>query len=171
LYADRDELVIMLRDLRRQGSVKKREVLMKRKDGSTSPFEISIGLLQDREGRVLGSVTVGRDLSEIKNALNELRASNERLSGEIIVRKRAEEQVLRLGRQNQLILDAAGEGIVGLDTAGRVTFINPAGAELAGYRIEELIQKDFHQAVHHSRADGAPYPVHECPMFESLTTG
>jgi len=79
--------------------------------------------------------------------------------------------VLRLGRQNQLILDAAGEGIVGLDTAGRVTFINPAGAELAGYRIEELIQKDFHQAVHHSRADGAPYPVHECPMFESLTTG
>ena len=171
LYADRDELVIMLKDLRRQGSVKKREMLMKRKDGSTAPFEISIGLLQDREGRVLGSVSVGRDLSEIKNALIELKASNERLSGEIIVRKRAEEEVLRLGRQNQLILDAAGEGIVGLDTAGRVAFINPAGAELAGYRIEELIQKDFHQMVHHSRADGAPYPVHECPMFESLTTG
>ncbi|MGA7642861.1 MAG: PAS domain S-box protein, partial [Syntrophobacteraceae bacterium] len=171
LYADRDELVIMLKDLRRQGSVKKREMLMKRKDGSTAPFEISIGLLQDREGRVLGSVSVGRDLSEIKNALIELKASNERLSGEIIVRKRAEEEVLRLGRQNQLILDAAGEGIVGLDTAGRVAFINPAGAELAGYRIEELIQKDFHQMVHHSRADGAPYPVRECPMFESLTTG
>ena len=171
LYADRDELVIMLKDLRRQGSVKKREMLMKREDGSTAPFEISIGLLQDREGRVLGSVSVGRDLSEIKNALIELKASNERLSGEIIVRKRAEEEVLRLGRQNQLILDAAGEGIVGLDTAGRVAFINPAGAELAGYRIEELIQKDFHQMVHHSRADGAPYPVHECPMFESLTTG
>ncbi len=171
LYADRGELEIMLNDLRRQGSVKKREVLMKRKDGSTAPFEISIGLLQDREGRILGSVTVGRDLSEIKNALIELRASNERLFGEISVRKRAEEQVLRLGRQNQLILDAAGEGIVGLDPAGRVTFINPAGAELAGYRIEELIQKDFHQMVHHSRADGAPYPVHECPMYESLTTG
>ncbi|MGO8943378.1 MAG: PAS domain S-box protein [Syntrophobacteraceae bacterium] len=171
LYADRDELVIMLKDLRRQGSVKKREMLMKRKDGSTAPFEISIGLLQDREGRVLGSVSVGRDLSEIKNALIELKASNERLSGEIIERRRAEEEVLRLGRQNQLILDTAGEGIVGLDTAGRVAFINPAGAELAGYRIEELIQTDFHHTVHHSRADGAPYPVHECPMFESLTTG
>ncbi len=171
LYTDRDELERMLKDLRRQGSVKKREMLMKRKDGSAAPFEISIGLLQDREGRVLGSVSVGRDLSEIKNALNELKASNEQLSGEIIVRKRAEEEVQRLSRQNQLILDAAGEGIVGLDLAGRVTFINPAGAELAGYRIEELIQKDFHQVVHHSRADGAPYPVHECPMFESLSTG
>ncbi len=171
LYADRDEMESMLRDLRRQGSVKKREMLMKRKDGGIAPSEISIGLLQDREGRVLGSVCVGRDLSEIKNALVELKASNERLSKEIIVRKRAEEEVQWLSRQNQLILDAAGEGIVGYDLKGRVTFINPAGAELAGYRIEELIQKDFHQMVHHSRADGAPYPVHECPMFESLSTG
>ncbi len=93
------------------------------------------------------------------------------MSQEIIVRKRAEEEVRWLSRQKQLILDAAGEGIVGLDQTGRVTFINPAGAELAGYRIEELIQKDFHQMVHHSRPDGTPYPIHECPMFESLSTG
>ncbi|MGD0398299.1 MAG: PAS domain S-box protein [Syntrophobacteraceae bacterium] len=157
LYSDRDELEIMLKDLRRQGSVKKREMLMKRKDGSTAPFEISVGLLQDREGKVLGSVSVGRDLSEIKKALIELKASNE--------------EVQRLNRRNQLILDAAGEGVVGVDLAGKVTFINPAGAGLAGYQVEELIQKDFHQVVHHSRADGAPYPVDECPMFESLSIG
>jgi PAS domain S-box-containing protein len=157
LYSDRDELEIMLKDLRWQGSVKKREMLMKRKDGSTAPFEISVGLLQDREGKVLGSVSVGRDLSEIKKALIELKASNE--------------EVQRLNRRNQLILDAAGEGVVGVDLAGKVTFINPAGAWLAGYQVEELIQKDFHQVVHHSRADGAPYPVDECPMFESLSIG
>jgi PAS domain S-box-containing protein len=114
---------------------------------------------------------VGRDLSEIKKTLIELKASNERLSREIIERKRAEEDVRRLNRQNQLILDAAGEGIAGFDLKGRVTFINPAGAELAGYQVEELIQKDFHQVVHHSKPDGTPYPVHECPMFESLSTG
>jgi PAS domain S-box-containing protein len=114
---------------------------------------------------------VARDLSEIKNALIELKASNERLSEEIIVRKLAEAEVKWLSRQNQLILDAAGEGIVGLDLAGRVTFINPAGAELAGYKVEELIQKEFHQVVHHSRPDGTPYSVQECPMFESLHSG
>ncbi|MGA2228414.1 MAG: PAS domain S-box protein [Syntrophobacteraceae bacterium] len=171
IYPDREEMETMLRDLRRQGSVKKREVLRKRKDGSVATFEVSIGLLQDGEGRVIGSVSVGRDLSEIKNALIELKASNEMLSREINVRKRAEEEVQSLSRQKQLILDAAGEGIVGLDLEGKVTFINPAGAELAGYQTEELIQKDFHHVVHHSRADGAPYPVHECPMFESLSTG
>ena len=171
LFADRAELEIMLKDLRRQGSVKKREMLIKRKDGSVTLSELSIGLLQDTEGRVLGSVCVARDLSDIKNALVELKASNEQLSEEIIVRKLAEAEVKWLSRQNQLILEAAGEGIVGLDLAGRVTFINPAGAELAGYEIEELIQKEFHQMVHHSRPDGTPYHFHECPMYESLSNG
>jgi PAS domain S-box-containing protein len=157
LFADRAQMVLMLEDLRRQGAVKKRQILMKRKDGSAAPFEISIGLLQDNDGKVLGSVSVGRDLSEIKNALVELKASNE--------------EVQCLSRKNQLILDTAAEGIVGLDLAGRVTFINPAGAKLAGYRIEELIQKDIHQMLHHSRADGAPNPMDECPMFETLSTG
>ncbi len=170
LYADRSEMERMLEHLRRRGSVKT-ETLMKRKDGSAASFEISIGLLRDEEGRVLGSVSVARDLSEIKNALIELKATNERLSEEITVRKLAQEEVHQLSQQNQLILDAAGEGIVGLDLAGRVTFINPAGAELAGYEIEELIQKEFHQVVHHPRPDGTSYPVDECPMFESLRTG
>ena len=170
LYADRGEMERMLKRLRQHGSVKS-EILMKRKDGSVAPFEISIGLLRDGEGRVLGSVSVARDLSEIKNALIELKASNERLSKEIIVRKRAEEEVQWLSRQNQLILDAAGEGIVGLDLAGKITFINPAGAVLAGYEIEELIQEDFHEVIHHSRPDGAPYPAHQCPMFQSLSAG
>ena len=141
LFADRDELEIMLKDLRRQGSVKKREMLIKRNDGSVVPSELSIGLLQDAEGRVLGSVCVARDLSEIKNALIELKASNERLSEEIIVRKLTEAEVKWLSRQNQLILNAAGEGIVGLDLTGRVTFTNPAGAELTGHRDRRIDSK------------------------------
>ena len=170
LYADRGEMQRMLERLRRHGSVKL-ETLMKRKDGSAAPVEISIGLLRDEEGRILGSVSVARDLSEIKNALIELKASNERLSEEIIVRKRAEEEVQRLSRQNRFILDAAGEGIVGLDLSGGITFINPAGAGLAGYEVEELIQKDFHETIHHSRLDGTRYPAHQSPIFQSLSTG
>ncbi len=171
LYADRDEMSVMLEELRRQGSVNGREMLMKKEDGSVALFELSLCLLRDMEDRVLGSVCVIRDLNEIKNALIELKAFNERLSQEIVVRKRAEEEVQFLSRQKQLILDVAGEGIAGLDRMGRVTFINPAGAELVGYRIEELTGKDFHRMVHHSRPDGAPYPVHECSMYESLRTG
>ncbi|MGA2402958.1 MAG: PAS domain S-box protein [Syntrophobacteraceae bacterium] len=170
LYADRNELERMLAHLRREGSVKKWEMQMKRRDGIV-PFEISISLLRDDENRTVGSVCVARDLSEIRKVLAELRSSNEELSQEIGVRKNAEEEVRRLSRQNQLILDAAGEGIVGLDVFGRVTFINPAGAETLGYAIEQLVGKDLHELVHHSRPDGSRYPVHECPMFQSLSSG
>jgi len=97
---------------------------------------------------------VGRDLSEIKDALVELKASNERLSNEIVVRKRAEEEVQWLSRKT-LILDAAGEGIVGYDLKAESPLSIGRG-RACRYRIEELIQKDFHQMVHHSRPDGRP---------------
>lgn len=46
------------------------------------------------------------------------------------------EQVTRelrwISRKNKLLLDCAGEGIVGLDKEGSITFINPTGCELLG---------------------------------------
>ena len=65
LYADKSELEKMLMSLRREGSVKKWEMRMQRKDGSIVPFEISIGLLKDSQNETLGSVCVARDLSGI----------------------------------------------------------------------------------------------------------
>ena len=45
-----------------------------------------------------------------------------------IERKSAENELAHLGRQNEMILDSAGEGICGLDSTGIVTFANPASA-------------------------------------------
>ncbi len=70
----------------------------------------------------------------------------------------------QLHRQNELILNCAGDGIVGLDAAGCPTFVNPAAAQMLGYTAEELLGKPFHQMVHHSRANGTPYPFEECPV-------
>jgi diguanylate cyclase (GGDEF)-like protein/PAS domain S-box-containing protein len=44
----------------------------------------------------------------------------------------------RLGRQREAILDAAGEGICGLDPDGVITFANPASAAMLGRTIGEL---------------------------------
>ena len=41
-------------------------------------------------------------------------------------------------RQYQRILDAAPQGIVGLDVDGRITFANSAAAGMMGYTVEEL---------------------------------
>jgi PAS domain S-box-containing protein len=90
LYADQGELEKMLTQLRREGSVRKWEMMMRRKDSSVVPFEISIGLLRDSENRTIGSVTVARDLSDTKKTIDALKASNDQLNREITERERAE---------------------------------------------------------------------------------
>jgi PAS domain S-box-containing protein len=90
---------------------------------------------------------------------------------DITERKRVEEELIGIYRQNQLILKAAGEGIVGLDEKGTITFANPETLELLGYAEDELIGKDLHLTIHHSFPDGTHYPETECPMSLSLRDG
>ncbi|MBI5854465.1 MAG: PAS domain S-box protein, partial [Nitrospirae bacterium] len=60
------------------------------------------------------------------------------------------------------LLDSVQEGIYGIDFEGRCLFLNKAGAALLGYEAEELIGRVMHPLVHHTRADGTPYPLEEC---------
>ena len=59
-------------------------------------------------------------------------------------RKRAQEEVLRLNRQTQSLLNSAGEGICGLDASGKVSFMNAAAAKLLQYDQGELIGDPIH---------------------------
>jgi len=90
---------------------------------------------------------------------------------DIAYRKASEAEVDRLGRRNQLILNAAGEGILGLDRDGRIEFANPASAEMLGYGVDELIGKDFHRLIHFRNADGSEKLSCDCPMSKTLIDG
>ncbi|HYA41772.1 MAG TPA: PAS domain S-box protein [Syntrophobacteraceae bacterium] len=103
LYADNDELDRMLTKLRREGAVRKYPISLRRKDGTASILEISIGLLKDDAEIVLGSVCVARDLSEVTKAMVALEASNKRLEQEIRERRKAEEDVSRVGRLYEVL--------------------------------------------------------------------
>lgn len=71
----------------------------------------------------------------------------------------------------EAILEAAAEGIYGLDAGGRVTFVNAAAEALTGWPREEQLGTYQHELIHHSYPDGAPYPVESCPVYDSLRTG
>jgi PAS domain S-box-containing protein len=81
---------------------------------------------------------------------------------------RAEDKLRALIRQSNSILESIGDGIYGLDLEGRVTVVNAAAAQMFGYTPEEMLGKDMHTLVHHTRADGTAYPWHECPINHSL---
>ena len=53
------------------------------------------------------------------------------------------------------ILSTAAEGIYGIDGQGVVTFINPRACDMLGYEEHELIGRNMHAVVHHSRRDGS----------------
>jgi PAS domain S-box-containing protein len=77
----------------------------------------------------------------------------------------------KLQTQHQLILDAAGEGIYGLDSEGRVTFSNAAATEILGWRGEDVLGQRSHDMHHHSHSDGSNYPRDDCPIYAALKDG
>ncbi len=86
-------------------------------------------------------------------------------------RKRLEKELERLKRQYELILNAAGEGIFGVDLNGNATFVNPAAAKMLGFEPQELIGKCMHKIHHHSKPDGTLYPREECPICMAFKDG
>ena len=71
---------------------------------------------------------------------------------------RAEEKLRALIHQSNSILESVGDGIYGVDLQGRVTVINPAAAQMLGYRPNELLGRNMHELILHTRADGTAYP-------------
>ena len=71
--------------------------------------------------------------------------------------------------QSELILNATGEGIYGLDLQGNITFVNPAVTRTTGYEPNELIGWPIHTILDHS--NGGPYVQDNCPIYAALKDG
>lgn len=75
-------------------------------------------------------------------------------------------------RSIKLLLDSTIEGIYGTDEAGHCILANRSCATLLGYGSpEQLLGKNMHQLMHHSHADGSPYPVSECRAHQMINSG
>ncbi|WP_231878351.1 PAS domain S-box protein, partial [Oleiphilus sp. HI0117] len=76
-----------------------------------------------------------------------------------------------LKKRYELILTSIGEGVYGLDKNGLTTFVNPAAERMTGWLEEDLIGKIVHEFHHHSHEDGRHYPVHTCPVYQTVKDG
>ena len=86
--------------------------------------------------------------------------------------KKAEQPLSNSDELVRLILDSAAEAIFGCDPEGTCLFSNRAAACLLGYDDPtELLGKNMHALEHHTRVDGTPYPIEECPIYIGFQKG
>ena len=116
------------------------------------------------EGRTAGLTrayaALEQELNERKQAERMLAIQSkelERSKGVLEMHVQARTQELqKLQRRYESILNSAGEGICGLDLQGRTTFVNPAAAKLTGWTVEEMIGTLADELFHPVSPDGPP---------------
>ncbi|MGW5427599.1 PAS domain-containing protein [Streptomyces sp. NPDC004059] len=140
------------------GRTKPTRMVARRTDGSEFPVEVTSANLENGQQAYDGYGYTGDEL---------LMLVVRDLSGTVDT----EAELARSQRQTEMILRAASEGVVGTDTDGRIVLVNPAAAQILGYRAGELGGKELHTLVLHSRADGSPFPYEESPLADTLRSG
>jgi two-component system, cell cycle sensor histidine kinase and response regulator CckA len=83
------------------------------------------------------------------------------------------QQSLQEGEEKYLLLlNSTADGIYGLDLNGNCTFCNPACLRLLGYKDpKDLLGRNMHDLMHHTRADGTRYPKQECEIYTAVREG
>ena len=76
-----------------------------------------------------------------------------------------------LSDHTETVLSSAGEGILRIDTAGLITYVNRTGAAMLAAEPAQLVGRDLHALCHHTHADGRPYRLEQCPMGTTLRQG
>ncbi len=124
------------------------ETVHHNKDGASIPMEMSINYVSFAGREYI--VAFGLNISERKKAVQEL---------------------ARISRQNELILESAGDGIFGMNSSGNHILVNRAALKMLGYESADLMGRHSHSIWHHTRADGTPYPDKECLIYQTARDG
>lgn len=97
--------------------------------------------------------------------------AREKLQNALKSEQRSRADLERFTHRYQLLLDSVGEGICGLDSTGKATFINSAAVKMTGYTAEDIAGYDLHSLIHHKKPGGATYSRSECSIHKTLVDG
>src|SRR5450631_52489 len=144
--------------------------LFSNKSGQERPFE-TVATTVKLDGRVFALICA-RDTSERQFAEGLRVLYAKELERQIAERDRTAGILRESEERVRLLLDSTAEAIYAKDSDGNCALCNPACARLLGiHHPSELIGRNMHALMHHSREDGTPYPIEECPVHLSLQSG
>ncbi|MEU3352221.1 PAS domain-containing protein [Streptomyces sp. NPDC037389] len=142
------------------GRTRPTRMIARRTDGTQFPVEVTSANLDGRTPYAEPSASASYEDELLMLVVRDLTGTMD-----------TEAELARSQRQTEMILRAASEGVVGVDTAGKVVLVNPSAAQILGYRASDLGGRELHSLIHHSRADGTPFPYEESPIADTLRSG
>ncbi|HEV2146682.1 MAG TPA: ATP-binding protein [Longimicrobiaceae bacterium] len=71
-------------------------------------------------------------------------------------------------RQLETVANNATLALFIMDEHQQCTFMNPAAERLTGFTMAEVRGRALHDVIHHTRPDGTPYPLEECPIDQAF---
>ncbi|MGM0566365.1 MAG: transporter substrate-binding domain-containing protein [Bacteroidota bacterium] len=75
-------------------------------------------------------------------------------------------------QQIRLLLNSTAEGIYAIDNNGDCTMINKSALEMLGYtNREQVIGKNMHYLIHHTKADGSAFDIEDCEIYKAFKEG
>jgi len=163
--AGMETFVVFITEVQHRGTAWTREVTFQRSDQTPLQCEVT-GRAIHHEGQDMLLLHV-LDLETLEQHAAEVEA-RKIYNGGLIEWQRAQSFFADLERENQLILNAAGEGIYGVNADGKTTFVNRAAQEMLGWTTQDLLGHDIHAKIHHHHLSGEQYPSHECPIYQSF---
>ncbi|MDT0451981.1 PAS domain-containing protein [Streptomyces hesseae] len=142
------------------GRTRPTRMIARRTDGTQFPVEVTSANLDGRTPYAEPSASASYEDELLMLVVRDLTGTMD-----------TEAELARSQRQTEMILRAASEGVVGVDTAGKVVLVNPSAAQILGYRASDLGGRELHSLIHHSRPDGTPFPYDESPIADTLRSG
>lgn len=160
-----DDFVVFITEVQHRGTAWTRRVTLQTAGGDPLQSEFT-GRTLRRDGTDMLLLHV-LDFATLEDHAAGV-AANDLYNGGLIEWQRAQGFFADLERENQLILNAAGEGIYGVNADGKTTFVNRAAQEMLGWTTGDLLGRDIHTTIHHHHLNGDHYPSHECPIYQSF---
>jgi PAS domain S-box-containing protein len=82
--------------------------------------------------------------------------------------KSLEKKNRQLEVDNAIILQSMGEGLLGVDKSGAITFMNPAAEAITGWTQEDAHGKNFHDLFMHTDKKGRRYPSEQNQVLNTI---
>jgi PAS domain S-box-containing protein len=161
-------LIVFTQSVMVQGYCWTNELSCRTRSGRVIPVECNARAMT-QNGRVLLSITL-QD-REAMEGLRKKADANHYVRRGLAEWRKYEQLFQEIEQGNQLLLQAAGDGIYGVNADGLTTFVNPAAERLLGYSADELVGKNMHEMVHGKHPDGSLYCVKQCPIYAAFNDG